>query len=61
MRNMTKQEIRENLIRCIGVDNKKHRCLPWEDNCLCGVRVKIKNPNEKQESKYEFSCYECTY
>ncbi|QQG33872.1 hypothetical protein ZPAH1_orf00110 [Aeromonas phage ZPAH1] len=58
---MTKEEIENNLIRCIGVDNKKHRCLPWEDTCLCGVPIKIKNPDQRQESKYMFSCYECTY
>lgn len=27
-------------INCIGVDNKIHRCLPWETKTECGISNK---------------------
>lgn len=54
---------KSNLLRCIGVDDKFHVCVSWENKCLCGVPVKIKNPDDKiyNKRKYIFSCYKCTY
>ena len=47
-------------IDCIGVDNKKHVCLPSSDKCLCGVTVRRKSLYNKQGARL-FSCYECCY
>ena len=61
MKNMSKEEKETNTLPCIGVDNKKHICISWENVCLCGVKVLHKNPSIELSSKYYFSCYECTY
>lgn len=58
---LSKEIVELNLISCIGIDEKKHRCISWEDKCLCGVKVLHKNPSPELEMKYMFSCYECTY
>lgn len=50
-----------NILCCIGVDGKRHRCIAWEDTCLCGVKILHKNPSQQLETKYIYSCYECTY
>ena len=54
-------EIKEkDYITCLGVDDKIHIFLPWENNTKCGVVVK----NKKEETiqfHLKFSCYECTY
>lgn len=50
---------RNNYIRCVGIDNKQHVCLPNSIVCKCGVKVKRKKLL-KNEHKL-FSCYECTY
>jgi len=48
------------VINCVGVDDKLHVCLPWDDKTFCGE--KIKNKKVKPEDfLLRFSCYECTY
>jgi len=49
-----------NKIDCIGVDEKIHICLPWEDKTKCGIKVKMKVVKGPDYAK-RFSCYECTY
>ena len=53
-------EYEEYAINCIGVDDKLHCCLPWEDKCQCGVKVKSKIVGFHDWVK-KFSCYECDY
>jgi len=55
MESKEKQEI-----NCIGIDNKLHVCLPWENKTKCGLKVKIKIVKDLDYIK-RFSCYECTY
>ena len=50
-----------NLIDCIGKDNLRHVCVSWEDETICGVEVKHKNPNLNMLVKYTYSCWSCTY
>lgn len=50
---------REDVIRCIGTDNKQHVCFPWEKVCCCGVTVKRKILLKHDHELY--SCYECTF
>lgn len=50
----------EHYINCIGVDDKLHVCLPWEDKCKCGITVKNKEV-KSQDWTTKYSCYECTY
>ena len=46
-------------IDCVGVDNLQHVCLPWENVCRCGIKVKRK---KLLKNDYRLlSCYECTY
>jgi len=47
-------------INCIGVDEKLHMCLPWQDITLCGMRVKIKTVKDFDWAN-RVSCYECTF
>lgn len=47
------------LIPCIGVDNLKHVCYPWETKCYCGVEV-LRKKYLREDWKL-FGCYECTY
>lgn len=47
-------------IRCIGVDDKIHVCLPDATTCKCGVKIKRKKLF-KNDNINRFSCYECTY
>ena len=45
--------------RCIGVDNRQHRCSPDATTCLCGVVIR-----RKKLLKYDyflFSYYECDW
>lgn len=49
----------KDIIDCIGIDRKQHRCYRWADVTLCGVKVL-----RKKYLKYDwqlFSCYPCTY
>ena len=46
-------------IECIGVDDKRHVCLPEAETCKCGVAIKRKKLL-KHDYKL-FSCYPCTY
>lgn len=49
----------EQFIRCIGVDNKQHVCLP--ENSLCKCSVMVKRKKLLRDDHLLFSCYECTY
>jgi len=49
----------EYYIDCIGEDNKKHICYPWEDKCYCGVKI-LRKKLLRDDWKL-FSCWECTY
>ena len=48
-----------NVIDCIGVDNKKHKCVSWENQALCGTHIKHKML--KRNDNLRYSCYECCY
>ena len=51
---------KDHTIPCIGVDEKLHVCLPWENVTKCGIKVQKKTVKSKDwHTKY--SCYECTY
>jgi hypothetical protein len=50
----------ETTIPCIGVDRKKHLCVPHGEETVCGVKVLKKNPSQR-ELEGVFSCYQCTY
>lgn len=46
-------------VRCVGIDNLQHVCVPESDLCMCGVKVKRK---KLLRDDYRLnSCYECTY
>ena len=46
-------------VRCVGIDNKRHVCLPESKICKCGVAIKRK---KLLRDDYKlFSCYECAY
>ena len=47
----------ERLVRCIGLDNKQHLCLPESDSCYCGVGVKRKKRLRDDGKLY--SCWDC--
>jgi hypothetical protein len=48
------------LIDCVGVDNLRHVCLPWADQCLCGQKIKH-NKRFLKNDYHRYACYECTY
>ena len=48
-------------IRCIGIDEKWHVCEVDKDVCKCGVKVKTKKDKDIENSKFRYSCYECTF
>lgn len=45
-------------IACIGVDGEIHECLPWNNECWCGMKVAKKSVNDF-DYENRFSCYEC--
>jgi hypothetical protein len=47
------------MVDCVGVDNRRHVCLPEAEACKCGVAVKRKKPLKNDFKLY--SCYACTY
>lgn len=47
-------------IYCLGIDYKIHRCYPWKDETICGVKIKRKKLLKNDFINY-FGCYECTY
>jgi len=49
-----------NIIDCIGVDGKRHRCVSWKDKTLCGKGIIKKGDNDNYD-KYPYTCYECAY
>ena len=51
---------KDHYINCVGVDDKLHICLPWEDKCKCGIKVKSKRVTFQDWGK-KYSCYECDY
>ena len=54
-----KGSVTDKEIPCVGIDNLQHVCLPWEETCKCGVKVKRK---KLLKNDYRlFFCYECTY
>ena len=48
-------------IDCFGVDDKRHVCKVDSDTCKCGVKVRTKKDCDVKNSKFRYSCYECTY
>lgn len=54
---MCDSENTKRFIRCIGVDNKQHICLPEYDTCECGVRVKRKEL--LRDDWNLFTCVKC--
>jgi len=55
---METNEEKEPTIYCVGVDEKIHRCKPYEKKTLCGISIKSK---KEQDTHGRFSCYECTF
>lgn len=51
------EEQKANIIECIGVDDKRHVCVAWEDTTLCGVNIKKKG----DDKLHRYSCFYCTY
>lgn len=47
-------------IECIGVDNLRHICLPWDTHSPCGVKIKSKKVNSIDKLVH-FCCVECDY
>ena len=47
-----------NTLDCIGVDERIHHCIPWEDHALCGVEVKRKSVVDSDWSS-KFNCWNC--
>ena len=47
------------MIECVGVDDRRHVCLPESDVCECGVKVKRKKLLTNDWRL--FACYPCTY
>lgn len=45
-----------NIQDCLGVDDRRHSCVPWEDTALCGVVIKSKKPFSMEE---RYDCYRC--
>jgi hypothetical protein len=48
-----------NLIDCVGVDNKRHQMISWEDKCLCGMAIKHKRAITNGKMNFDCNCYEC--
>jgi len=55
---MFKEEYAEYYIPCIGVDNKIHYCLPWDDITICGIKVIKKNVTDI-DFGIKYTCYDC--
>lgn len=47
-------------IECIGVDEKRHLCVPWENKTICGIPIKHKSVTDSEVIKL-FCCAECMW
>lgn len=44
-------------IYCVGVDEKRHLCIPWKDETLCGLPIKFKDVADRDLNKW--LCNKC--